>query len=836
MMKWSLFFLLNISIFANAQQMLMPYAIQDSIFKQLELFPQEKVHLHTDRSTYVHGEKVWFKVYLVDALTNRLPSKSQYVYVELINASDSLLQRVLVSADENGLFHGHITLSEKMSEGDYTLRAYTRYMNNLGDDYFFKKNIRIWNISETKNRQASNPSQNMPLSSQMSDSSPMPSLVSQQGGFGDDYDVTFFPEGGYITEGAINHVAFKAINQHGESEFITGEIVDNEGNQIVPSVLTYYAGMGSFAFGTAAGKSYFLTCKNSAGQAKRFPLPTIRKTCTITTHNRENHFFITLNKSPDIPQRPYYILMHCRGEVFYYAQWDYRKEYMMMSYNDLPYGVIQIMLLDEQMNPISERLVFNSPTNQTNLSFTTDKAIYTKRDRVSAKVSLPPVGSGVADYNGNISISITDNADISVDSLNTITASLLLSSELRGYIESPDYYLQDNREAKLALDYLMMTHGWRRYELSETIKGNYKHPETAFELAKEISGSVKTYLTSRSVADREVILLSTDQSMMRTTTDTDGKFRYQLHYPDSSSFFVMANNRFGRENVKITLNPEIFPTLKHAPVSMSLFPVIAVQEKEQTDSAFDFLKKAGQRAQYEEDIKIINLEEVEVTAQRIELRDRLRLITSPYNASAEITLYREEMEHRMRNPLYVADYIYMVPGAKVEYSIDTGQPVGIQLRTMAGGNALIYIDGVESTIEELNALPSVLVESIDVIRGVSASILGVRGAGGAVSVTTGYASKSSESKSNTTTIAPLGYQKPVDFYSPKYDTAESKNFSIPDYRTTIFWKPDLFLSANGEASFEFYTSDFPTTYSVVIEGLTNEGTIIRQVERINISY
>jgi hypothetical protein len=73
------------------------------------------------------------------------------------------------------------------------------------------------------------------------------------------------------------------------------------------------------------------------------------------------------------------------------------------------------------------------------------------------------------------------------------------------------------------------------------------------------------------------------------------------------------------------------------------------------------------------------------------------------------------------------------------------------------------------------------------------------------------------------------------FYAPQYETLETKQSPIPDLRTTIFWKPDVVISdEQEEAVFEFYTSDFPTSYSVVIEGLTADGKIVRQVEKIQV--
>jgi uncharacterized protein YfaS (alpha-2-macroglobulin family) len=146
-MKKACLFLIISSLFANAQQTPTLRLIQDNFFNQLELYPQEKIHLHTDRTAYVPGEKIWFKAYPVDARSHLFPTHSRYVYVELINSADSLIHRVMVSPDENELFHGNIFLSDIIPEGDYTLRAYTRYMENLGDDYFFQKNIRIREIN-----------------------------------------------------------------------------------------------------------------------------------------------------------------------------------------------------------------------------------------------------------------------------------------------------------------------------------------------------------------------------------------------------------------------------------------------------------------------------------------------------------------------------------------------------------------------------------------------------------------------------------------------------------------------------------------------------------------
>jgi hypothetical protein len=85
---------------------------------------------------------------------------------------------------------------------------------------------------------------------------------------------------------------------------------------------------------------------------------------------------------------------------------------------------------------------------------------------------------------------------------------------------------------------------------------------------------------------------------------------------------------------------------------------------------------------------------------------------------------------------------------------------------------------------------------------------------------------------HTKIFSPLGYQQPVEFYAPKYDTPEKRNAQTPDLRTTIHWQPVVQTDSDGLGSFEFYTADENTSYTVVIEGLANDGSIIRKEEKM----
>src|SRR5690606_26084453 len=69
-----------------------------------------------------------------------------------------------------------------------------------------------------------------------------------------------------------------------------------------------------------------------------------------------------------------------------------------------------------------------------------------------------------------------------------------------------------------------------------------------------------------------------------------------------------------------------------------------------------------------------------------------------------------------------------------------------------------------------------------------------------------------------------GYHGKREFYQPVYNE-ENQNDSFPDYRNTLFWKPDIITDENGEATIEFYCSDINTKFLGHIEGVANGGLL-----------
>lgn len=118
--------------------------ILSQIEKYRTEYPQEKVHLHMDKPYYAIGDNIWFKAYVVNAEKNELSALSKILYVDLINDKDSVKQSLKLPLTL-GLAWGDFTLADSLKEGNYRIRAYTTWMRNFGEEYFFDKTITVGN-------------------------------------------------------------------------------------------------------------------------------------------------------------------------------------------------------------------------------------------------------------------------------------------------------------------------------------------------------------------------------------------------------------------------------------------------------------------------------------------------------------------------------------------------------------------------------------------------------------------------------------------------------------------------------------------------------------------
>lgn len=856
-------------------------SISARMVKQTEIFPQEKLYVHNDKPLYISGEKVWLRAHLVDAYSHRSDSTSIYVYGELINPLDSIVDRIKIRRS-NDLYAGQFSLKEDYPAGTYSMRFYTKFMESLGDEYFFKKNIEIGGPFSSKYKTDvsctySNNNKTLEVSLEFIDQKleekisptniavayhknqfyglvkdglkklkidkeqkvtfklnidkePIKSIYIEyeyDGDFHsefvtipaarDDFHVDFFPEGGSLLSGVQMKIAFKALYSDGLSSTVKGVVYSESGDSIT-SFDTVHLGMGVFPFLAESGEKYYAACTTEDGMTKRFDLPVAES----------SRYGIALRSTPEFIQIAVLsgenvfdndritLLIHSKGRVLYTNEWDKRNEVLQIPRSILPTGIMHCLIVNDQYEPISERLFFNYTADYTPIiSLENNKTKYLKRDKVISKLSF--ADSSGQPLTGNFSVSVTDNKDIKVDDTESILTNLLLTSELKGYIENPSFYFKKGRLAAYTLDILMQTQGWRRYDIPNVLKGNLEHPKGLLEFCQVIRGDVKSGLLLNNKAKNiPVHLLSANMLdkpfVLSTESDEDGRFIFRTDMPDSLSLLIRATTKKGGNRVLLELENDKYPALGYA-LPRHLLP------KKQLNSYFD---KADLKYTTESGMRLINLKDVEVVGKDLRKEARRSRYSSPIN-----TVYDSEKFERL-GARSLKDLLTRIGGVRIQ-----GDEAFIRANS---GAATVLVDDIE--FPELIAWDPHIdeIESVEVVKDGMAAIFGGKGTNGVILITTkrGDASIADRKPLNMTKISPLGYQTTAQFYSPKYETAAQKNDLLPDLRTTLYWNPYVKVE-DGKAEVSFYTADEASEYTLLLEGVTNEGKPMHLLETIGVA-
>lgn len=833
-----------------------------SIWKNM---PQEKVYLHTDKPYYSVGEDIWFKAYVINASTHFSDTKSRFVYVELINAFDSVLYRTKIKKDSLG-FSGQIKLNAEIAAGDYILRAYTYWMQNADADFFFKKQIKIGNniddrlITNIKFGKIVNGFQ--PVTIQLRDANSKPlvgkpvkltyngsknvikpvSIKSNQQGellwripvdtasnkqksltlsldepsfkftkqfkipaFYADFDVQFFPESGSLIKDNIQSIAFKAIGTNGLSVNVTGKIFDAQNNEIT-DIKSAYKGMGKFSIYTQPEAKYYAIVKNESGIEKRFSLPVVLENgVALKFTSNKGKIFYDINNQLTDSLKPLYLLIHSRGVVYVLQPIKFFSG--QISEDNLPAGITSFSVIDSLGNVFCERLFFVKNNQSYNINISSDKKAYKKREEVKMNLSFSNNQSGT--LKGDYSISITDNKYVVQDSTtNNIVSHFFLTSDIKGHIEGPaDFFTDNGIASQEKLDLLMLTQAWRRFDLNSYLKRKFKRPDFYLEMGQAISGKVLNIANKPSKNCDIIMLSSYNKTFRMATTDSLGQFLIEgIEFPDSTSIMLKARKRKSITDVEIIPDSDTFPR------SNVFIPYV---QEPNNNMLADYWQVSKEKYYTEGGMRVVNLDELTVTASTKITSDE-----NPLYSGADEKISSDALERF--TGMSILNYLQMVPGVSV-----MGESISIR---GSSGSPLLLIDGFETeNIEDITYLTTNEVEEIAVFKGPSAAIFGSRGGNGAIAITLkkGIAVKHSTPIS-LSVIKPLGFQKPSAFYMPKYEVEEVLNSTKPDLRTTIFWGDKLKTDENGKINIRFFTADSPNNYTFILEGITETGEFVHK--------
>ena len=776
----------------------------------------EKAYLQFDRpyASYVAGEVVYFKSYVTMGERHQPSTISNALHVDLIDKDDVVLRSIALQLT-GGTGWGDFALPDTLQKGSYRIRAYTQWMRNDEHPYFFDQYISVGSVNSV-DRSVANTAQSLKP------------------------DLQFFPEGGNMVADVPSKVAFKAIGTNGLGTNVKGIVIDNEHKEVA-KIVTAHLGMGAFNFIPETGKTYKAMVTFGDGSQQSINLPAAEAKGIALSVNTDdpskisisiiaNHAYFKENKDKQLN-----LLFYYSGAMKRYTpKLDGEVLGLDLPANTFPTGIVQVTLLSENGEPLNERLAFIQNPDLLNLSITANKPVYAKRENVQLSLNAKNKDGGPA--TGSFSVSVVDESKVMVDenTENTILPYLLLTTEVKGYIEKPNYYFANvTKETRAALDALMLTQGYRRFTWQQLM--NDSSPATANTYAAEkqidISGSLKTK-SGAPIPDCQLTLVDkTSGSVLVQVTDAQGRFVFpNVQFETGAEFILKAQSSSGKKSVLKLDNPQPGPA------------VTAGNDKDAKYNTNADILASLQNNQGQQGLLTASTGRSELllkseTTTSLKKSDSYRSSNLAGPGHADQVIMGDDIKNSASLSIGLNGLAHGVQFTNGVPSLLTGATVSASGETVEP--MLVVADGVEvGQGINVDLYNPGSVETVEILKGANAAIYGMAGGQGVIVITTrqgGLTNQpiSKEMSPGIFSIGPKGYYKAREFYSPNYSTNQTTG-NIADQRTTIFWKPDVTTDTGGNASFNFYNADGPGTYRVEIQGIDSNGNLGMQVLRYKV--
>jgi hypothetical protein len=494
--KLLLIFIALSSILTHGQKQ---KSIEDSYIDYFSL-PRESLFLHTNKTTYIVGEEIWFKIYTYDRRSHLSSKATTNIYLGIYDDSGKQVDKKLFLA-KNGVAIGNIAIDSTFSSGDYYLKTSTNWMKNFKEDDSYIQKIRIIN-----------PNSEEVISKKINTV---------------EYDIQFLPEGGYLLSNVKNTVGIKAINDKGKGTVAEGIVFDSKGKEIT-NFKTNVFGIGKFTFIPIDGESYIANIKLSSYKELKQELPKAKSVGIAMTINNLKTDQVIVNFSLNkkslelLKDKEYKVLIHKDGEAKSIPfNIDNSEERITIDKDGLFKGVNTITLFNEKKQPILERMFFNDVVIDRN------SITLRKKETVGDSVTYQ-LSSSIQNQIINASISVLPKGTISYQPEHNIISAFYLKPYLKGTVETPQYYFFNfDRKKKYQLDILLLTQGWSRYSWDNIFNSP---PKSFFDFENGIS--INGTLNTRLEKVNSLFLYPTKLNKSAfVPVNEKGKFQMNNFYP-----------------------------------------------------------------------------------------------------------------------------------------------------------------------------------------------------------------------------------------------------------------------------------------------------------------
>jgi len=572
-------------------------------------YPDEKVYVQTDKTYYRQNEYLWYKAYLLNSNDNKPSKTSDVLYIELKDPKGNVVAKHehklesgvcdgnffftenmagglytlagytkwMTNRGDDFLFKKEITVQKVITPRlllklDFDKRAYgagdevigilsvSDLRNNKTTGSTVKSEVKIGGttvqvVNSVSHNGESRIKFNLPSDLKTSDG--LLQVIVTEKGISESVSksipiilnkitLNFFPEGGELIENVTGRVAFEGLNEFGKGADASGIIVDDKG-KTAAHFESFHLGMGAFEFTPETGKTYYAKIEKPQGINGMFMLPKAKQSgysLNLKSKNEQSAVW-TIYAPTNVNLA---LTGQTQGIVYYKKRVSLKSGYNEISVDlkNFPVGVAVFTLFDEKDKENCERLVYVNPHKGLSIKLETDKKMYEPQEEV--KLSVKTVDANNNPVAANLALSVVDEQLLAMadDKQDNMLSYVLFSSELKGKIQEPFFYFDNTQpKAKEAVDYLMLTHGWRRFTWKDVQQEIYPKISVQAEKVAEVSG----YLKDKKGNTRQGIIYLIEcegkRRIAKLKTDITGKFIFRN--VDLSSPVLLATrlpNRF----------------------------------------------------------------------------------------------------------------------------------------------------------------------------------------------------------------------------------------------------------------------------------------------------
>jgi hypothetical protein len=823
---------------------LMKYA--GNIHQFNSLFPQEKVYLQFDNTSYYTGETIWFKAFVTSASTLGR-AQSKVLYVDLLSPTGVVLKQEklkIVAGQADGSFallDGSTSQAREKRgvleypSGFYEVRAYTSYMLNFDRNIIFSRVLAVYDPpKEEGNYYESSPV----ITIKRSDAPEFRPKTEKLRKI----NASFYPEGGHLILDKECRVAFKITDDTGFGIDATGRV---EGKDITFS--TVHDGMGWFTF-TPKEKSSKVQITVD-GTTRSFDLPQAEPFGYVMTVDPlgSDSIIVRVNGTQGLSGKTLGLGLTCRGELMDFGTIESGQApaERIISLHGVPEGVCRIYLFDKNGINYSSRSFYHRSkvTKAPILEMTTDKESYGPFEKITLDFTLTEKDNPFRD---RFCLSVRDSRTQNNAYTDDLRTSMLLSSDLKGFIEHPSWYFDsDAPERDQALDLLCLVQGWERYDWDIMTGQKYFSERYRMEENLTLNGWILSSSGRKKLDGVEVnaSLVPQDKTLTEIysyITDTTGYFGFDIgaEFYDKAKFSISANTDkkpLIGTSARIRIDRPASPAARPYTVGELVFTGV---------KGTGYKRKDWKEEEENPYPTVINIEtgyllpDVDIDEERMYID---YFTFSAYDVTEDVEIELDKGDYTTDLMGYLIDkgyeviasdtaiesingfepFFYLHDNKNYLYQGPYETPAVIDTKDI---KSVIVFDRPMFMMNILQQCPlyqDFLSESIQMLYGedlINHRLLLVD-----VQMKEPNEISTREDRFNInkriTTVD--GYSRPYSFYSPEYP--QGPVFGDVDYRRTLYWNPNVITDENGKAQVEFYNNSITRRFDVEAAGITSAG-------------